>query len=106
MEEHAARVGSVDVPDPTLPRAKAGEEVGRAAVDRVAQITTGGDLAELPGGGMQAGGMADHSLTPAARQAAIMRSQSATDSAIGFSQKTCLPAAAAARVCSHVQVVG
>jgi hypothetical protein len=34
--------------------------------------------------------------TPACRQAAIIRSHSSTAQAIGFSTKTCLPAAAAA----------
>jgi len=35
-------------------------------------------------------------MTPASSQAAAMRSQSATVMAIGFSQKMCLPACAAA----------
>ena len=38
------------------------------------------------------------STTPAARQASIIASASARSSAIGFSQSTCTPAAAAARV--------
>ena len=36
------------------------------------------------------------SRTPASRQAATIASHSATSSAIGFSRKTCFPAAAAA----------
>ena len=38
-----------------------------------------------------------------ARHAAIIRSHSATSIAIGFSQSTCLPASAAAMVCSRVE---
>ena len=40
------------------------------------------------------------SLTPASRQAAVIRSASAAEVAIGFSHSTCLPALAAAMHCS------
>jgi hypothetical protein len=45
-------------------------------------------------------------LTPAASVAAIMASLAARVSSIGFSQKTCLPAAAAAMVTSRCEGVG
>ena len=45
-------------------------------------------------------------VTPASRQASIMRRASRRSRAMGFSQRTCLPAAAAARVCSQWVSVG
>jgi hypothetical protein len=46
------------------------------------------------------------SCRPAALQAAIIASQRSTDTSIGFSHSTCLPARAAAIVCSACSAFG